>query len=285
MRFSLLFQLPAGLSNISVFLTVNRLAACMLAVPAAMLLILSLSIVENRIQTMQLHDKRIVQVRTELENLRKVQSNGEEAKKEIADRQDFLSKEQDEQASVANQVIWGSEEARKSYAANKDRSWANLFHQNSSDHNLMIAAMAAATLACLLSVIVIGTGNAVYAVGAGLIIGLFAVVAAKGAKAFLLSGAGASQAGELDPYSIVLIAFLAGAYQNRLLDLMQTLVQGRLTAWGVIKPDASTPDIVKAHPADQSSHSIPERDGQAHHDLSQDEVSRTADRSGGLKAS
>jgi hypothetical protein len=200
---------------------VDRLIACVLVVPISIFLMLSMTPVENRLQTQRVHDKNISALRGEINDLRRLQQSSEEARKEIAEREDKLSKELVEQDSITMQIIWGSEEARNYYQSGY-LGLGNMFNQYSSDNNLMIAAMTSATLACLLSVILNGQGSAILALGAGLAIGLFAVIAAKGTKAFLV--AGYSQATELDPYSIMLLAFLAGAYQHRLLELLIKVV-------------------------------------------------------------
>ena len=200
---------------------VDRLIACVLVVPICILLMLSMSPVENRLQTQRVHERTISALRGEINDLRKIRQTNEETRKDIEVREDLLSKEQEEQASITMQIIWGSKEAQDLYRSG-DRDWGNTFHQYSSDNNLMIAAMTSATLACLLGVILNGQGSAILALGAGLAIGSFAVIAAKGAKAFLV--AGYSQATELDPYSIMFLAFLAGAYQRRLLELLIKVV-------------------------------------------------------------
>jgi hypothetical protein len=205
----------------SVTAPVDRLVACVLVLPACILLMLSMSPVENRLQTQRVHDRIISVLRGEIADLRRIQQPGEEIRNDITGRERKLAMEQDEQDSITMQIIWGSQEAQDLYRSG-NRDWANIFHQYSSDNNLMIAAMASATLACLLSVILTGEGGAIFAVGAGLAIGLFAVIASKGIKAFLV--AGYSQATELDPYSIMFLAFLAGAYQRRLLALLIRVV-------------------------------------------------------------
>jgi hypothetical protein len=200
---------------------VDRLMACVLVVPTCILLMLSMSPVENRLQTQRVHDKIISTLRGEIADLRKIQQPNEDTRRDITSRESRLANEQDEQDSITMQIIWGSQTARDLYQSG-NRDWGNIFHQYSSDDNLMIAAMASATLACLLGVILNGQGGSILAVGAGLAIGLFAVIAAKGTKAFLV--AGYSQTTELDPYSIMFLAFLAGAYQRRLLELLIKVV-------------------------------------------------------------
>src|SRR5581483_9186581 len=125
----------------------------------------------------------------------------EAIRKEIGDYEFALNKLESEQASLAMQSLWGSAEARQV----NDGDWGNIFQRYSSDNNLMIASAASATLACLLAVILNGFGNSIWACGAGVAIGLFAMIAAKGAKAFLVAGA-AGQTTDLDPYSIVFLA-------------------------------------------------------------------------------
>jgi hypothetical protein len=237
--------ITGGKSFLAATLLFDRLLACALAVPVALLLMLSLSVVQNRIQTLQLHDKGISLLRGELDAFRKANDSDKSGKKDIADREAAVQGKENERASISLQVIWGDQAARERYAAG-NRDWGNIFHQNSNDHNLMLASMASAMLACLLSVILTGRGRAIYALGAGLIIGLFAAIAAKGAKAFLLAGSAANQPAELDPYSIVLLAFLAGAYQHRLLGMLERLVQGKVAPWGTAKPHkprAATPGV------------------------------------------
>ena len=66
--------------------------------------------------------------------------------------------------------------------ANGNKDWGNTFQQYSNDNNLMIAAAATGVLPCLLSVLLTGDMFALFAGAAGVVIGLFALIAAKGAK-------------------------------------------------------------------------------------------------------
>jgi hypothetical protein len=65
---------------------------------------------------------------------------------------------------------------------NGNKDWGNTFQQYSNDNNLMIAAAASGVLPCLLSVLLTGDMFALFAGAAGVVIGLFALIAAKGAK-------------------------------------------------------------------------------------------------------
>ena len=88
---------------------VDRLIACVLVVPISIFLMLSMTPVENRLQTQRVHDKNISALRGEINDLRRLQQSSEEARKEIAEREDKLSKELVEQDSITMQIIWGSE--------------------------------------------------------------------------------------------------------------------------------------------------------------------------------
>jgi hypothetical protein len=223
----------------------NRLLACLLVVPACLFLMLPLSIVENRLQTLQVHQKNIVDFKNRIDNLRRVAQPADELVREVSDLEQAIFREESEQTSITMQVIWGSGAARDEYVSGRNREWGNKFHQYSSDNNLMIASMASARLACLLAVILNGQGNAILAAGAGLAIGLFAMIAAKGAKAFLVAGS-TNQLTELDPYSIVTIAFLAGAYRLHLLGFLESFVQRQLDRVGVQKGADKTTDATGA---------------------------------------
>jgi hypothetical protein len=214
----------------------NRLLACVLLVPTAFLLILSVSVVENRLQTLQVQDKAIAALKTDLDTLRKVQPPTEQTKQAIQEREQWLAGKEGDQASITMQLIWGSQEAREKRAAGND-DWGNIFQQYSNDNNLMIAAAASGVLPCLLSVLLTGDMFALFAGSAGVVIGLFALIAAKGAKAFLFAGA-TSQFSELDPYSIVFLAFVIGTYKNGLLDFIQSKARGLLRVEQGSKPDA-----------------------------------------------
>jgi len=214
----------------------NRLLACVLLVPTAFLLILSVSVVENRLQTLQVQDKAIAALKTDLDTLRKVQPPTEQTKQAIQEREQWLAGKEGDQASITMQLIWGSQEAREKRAAGND-DWGNIFQQYSNDNNLMIAAAASGVLPCLLSVLLTGDMFALFAGSAGVVIGLFALIAAKGAKAFLFAGA-TSQFSELDPYSIVFLAFVIDTYKNGLLDFIQSKARGLLRVEQGSKPDA-----------------------------------------------
>jgi hypothetical protein len=223
---------------------INRLLACTVLVPTVFLLMLSVSVVENRLQTLQVHDKAIAALKNDLDTLRKIQQPTEETKQAIKKREDWLAGREGEQDSITMQLIWGSQDARREHAAG-NRDWGNTFQQYSNDNNLMIAAAASGVLPCLLSVLLTGDIFALFAVAAGVVIGLFALITAKGAKAFLFAGA-TSQFNELDPYSIVFLAFVIGTYKNGLLDFIQSRARGLLridqpreAAPGTEKPNAS----------------------------------------------
>jgi hypothetical protein len=224
----------------------NRLLACALLVPTAFLLMLSVSVVENRLQTLQVEDKAIAALKTDLDTLRKIQQPTDETKQAIQEREQRLTDRQGQQDSITMQLIWGSQEAREQRAAgNKD--WGNAFQQFSNDNNLMIAAAASGVLPCLLSVLLTGDMFALFAVAAGVVIGLFAIIAAKGAKAFLFAGA-TSQFSELDPYSIVFLAFVIGTYKNGILDLIQSKARALLRT-----DQLSKPEVVSEKPGEKGS--------------------------------
>jgi len=229
----------------------NRLLACALLVPTAFLLILSVSVVENRLQTLQVQDKAIAALKTDLDTLRKVQPPTELTKQAIQEREQWLAGKEGDQASITMQLIWGSQEAREKRAAGND-DWGNIFQQYSNDNNLMIAAAASGVLPCLLSVLLTGDMFALFAGSAGVVIGLFALIAAKGAKAFLFAGA-TSQFSELDPYSIVFLAFVIGTYKNGLLDFIKSKARGLLRV-----DQGSKPEAVSEEPGEKG---IPESGG------------------------
>jgi hypothetical protein len=199
----------------------NRLFACALVVPVCILLMLSMNPVENRLLTQRVHEKNIAILTSQISDLRKVQEQNTAVQDKINKLEQELALKQADYDRITMQIIWGSEDARAYYNLG-DMDWDNWFNQINSDDNLMIAAIASAALACLLTVIINGEPNAIFALGAGAAIGMFSVIASKGIKAFLV--AGYSQATKLDPYSIMFLAFLAGAYQHRLLDLLIRVV-------------------------------------------------------------
>src|ERR1700759_2225121 len=99
----------------------NRLLACLLVVPACLFLMLPLSIVENRLQTLQVHQKNIVDFKNRIDNLRRVAQPADELVREVSDLEQAIFREESEQTSITMQVIWGSGAARDEYVSGRNR--------------------------------------------------------------------------------------------------------------------------------------------------------------------
>ena len=200
-------------------LQVNALISAFLILPCAFVAMLAVSVVQSRLNGLVQYDAEIIRLKYELEDERsKIDKNFNR----ISELQNWRTDRIDERNKLSMQSAWGDEDARKKASG----EWVNFYHSLSSDNNLMIASMAGASMGALLTIVLTSIGSPLLACGSGVAIGMLAMSAAKGAKAFLISSTSA-QVFSLDPYNILLLSFLAGSYNAHILDFIHSFIKSR----------------------------------------------------------
>jgi hypothetical protein len=199
------------------YFQLNALIAVALILPCAFTSMMAVSVVQSRLNGLAHFDAEIVRLKYDIEEERKSISPDQGR---ILNLETWLRDRQDERNGLAMQSAWGDIDAR----TKKSGDWIDFYHQLSSDNNIMIAAMAGATLGALLPIVLTSTGSPILACGAGIAIGVLAMAAAKGTKSFLISGP-IAQTITLDPYTILLVSFLAGSYKSNIIELLHNFIR------------------------------------------------------------